>query len=91
VRNLQRFGEQLVFENVLDDGRVELVLTDLFSALLQRGALNGSQVTDSVTITRRKASDAALIFDITVDIASALETIQLRFLDGALSTTLVAA
>jgi hypothetical protein len=91
LRNLQRFGEQLVFENVLDDGRVELVLTDLFSALLQRGALNGNQVTDAVTITRRKTSDAGLIFDIAVDIASALETIQLRFLDGALSTTLVAA
>jgi hypothetical protein len=87
LRNLKRFGEQVVFENVLDDGRVELILTDLFKALLRRGALNGSQVSDAVRITRHK-ENTALIFEIAVDIATALETIRLRFLDGELSASL---
>jgi hypothetical protein len=87
LRNLKRFGEQLVFESVLDDGRVELVLTDLFKALLQRGALNGTQVSDAVQITRR-TENAALIFEIALNIATALETIRLRFLDGELSASL---
>jgi hypothetical protein len=91
LRNLQRFGEQLVFENVLDGGVVELILTDLFAALLQRGALNGRQVSDAVSITRNPDSDAALIYDIRINAAVALETIQLQFLDGALTTTLKAA
>jgi hypothetical protein len=92
LRSLQSFGEQLVFENVLDDGRVELILTDLFTALLKRGALNGRQVTDAVTITRRiAAGDDALEFDIGIDAAVAVETIRLRFLDGELTTTLGAA
>jgi hypothetical protein len=91
LRNLQRFGEQLVFENVLDGGVVELILTDLFAALLQRGALNGRQVSDAVSITRSPDSDAALIYDIRINAAVALETIQLQFLDGALTTTLKAA
>jgi hypothetical protein len=86
LRNLQSFGEQLVFENVLDDGRVELILTDLFDALFQRGALNGRQLSDAVTITRRTVATNAVQFDIAVDIAMAVETIQLNFLDGALTT-----
>ena len=65
LRNLQSFGEQLVFENVLDDGRVELALTSLFATLLKRGALSGRQVTDAVTITRRDAGQSnAVAFDI---------------------------
>ena len=90
LRNLKRFGEQLTFENVLDDGRVELILIDLFKVLLRRGALNGSQVSDAVRITRRR-ENTALTFEIAVDIATALETIQLRFLDGELSASLGAA
>jgi hypothetical protein len=91
VRNLKRFGEQLVFENVLDNGIVELILMDLFSTLQKRGALNGRQVADAVTITRRAAADAAVAFDIAIDAAPAVETIQLRFLDGTLTATLGAA
>jgi hypothetical protein len=91
LRNLRRFGEQLVFENVLDNGIVELILTDLFSTLQKRGALNGRQVADAVTITRRAAADAAVAFDIAIDAALAVETIQLRFLDGTLTATLGAA
>ena len=72
-------------------GVVELILTDLFAALLQRGALNGRQVSDAVSITRSPDSDAALIYDIRINAAVALETIQLQFLDGALTTTLKAA
>jgi hypothetical protein len=87
LRNLKRFGEQVAFENVLDDGRVELILTDLFKALQRRGALNGNRVSDAVRITRRK-ENTALIFEIAVDIATALETIRLRFLDGELSASL---
>jgi hypothetical protein len=91
LRNLRRFGEQLVFENVLDGGLVELILADLFNALLQRGALNGRQVTDAVRIRPRKAVDEAVQFEIEVNTAFALETIQLRFLDGELTTWLGAA
>ncbi len=88
VRNLRRFGEQLVFENVLDNGIVELILMDLFGTLQKRGALNGRQVADAVTITRRAAADTAVAFDIAIDTALAVETIQLRFLDGTLTATL---
>lgn len=88
VRNLQSFGEQLVFENVLDDGRVELILTDLFADLLARGALNGRQVTDAVQITRRNPEEGALEFDIAIAMAVAVETIRLSFVDGELTTTL---
>jgi hypothetical protein len=96
LRNLQSFGERLVFENVLDDGRVELILYDLFAALLKRGALNGVQVTDAVKITAVKTSrttgaGAEWRFDIAVAIALAIERIQLRFVDGELTTTLGAA
>lgn len=92
VRSLQRFGEQLVFDNVLDDGRVELALTDLFAALLKRGALNGRQVSDAVRITRsRPAEGNAVEFDISIAVAALVETIRLRFLDGELTTTLGAA
>ncbi len=88
VRNLRRFGEQLIFENVLDNGIVELILMDLFSTLQKRGALNGRQVADAVTITRRAAADTAVAFDIAIDTTLAVETIQLRFLDGTLTATL---
>jgi len=91
LRNLRRFGEQLVFENVLDNGIVELILTDLFGTLQKRGALNGRQVADAVTITRRTVADTAVAFDIAIDTALAVETIQLRFLDGTLTATLGAA
>jgi hypothetical protein len=92
LRNLQTFGEQLVFENVLDDGRVELALTSLFATLLKRGALNGRQVSDAVTITRRDpGQDSAVEFDIGVAIAVAIETIRLSFLDGQVTATLGAA
>jgi hypothetical protein len=87
LRSLRAFGEQLVFENVLDDGRVELILADLFATLLRRGALNGAQVSDAVTI-RRAAADNAVEFDIWVNAAVALETIRLRFVDGSVTTTL---
>jgi hypothetical protein len=91
VRNLQRFGEQLIFENVADDGTIDLILTDLFDALLKGGALNGRQVADAVTITRRPSSANEIKFDIAVDTALAAETIELRFVDGELTTTLGAA
>jgi hypothetical protein len=88
LRNLQSFGEQLVFENVLDDGRVELALTSLFATLLKRGALSGRQVTDAVTITRRDAGQSnAVAFDIGLAIAVAVETIRLSFMDGTVTTT----
>jgi hypothetical protein len=87
LRNLRRFGEQLVFENVLDNGIVELILMDLFGTLQKRGALNGRQVADAVTITRRAATDTAVAFDIAIDTALAVETIRLRFLDGTLTAT----
>ena len=88
VRNLRHFGEQLVFENILDNGIVELILMDLFDTLQKRGALNGRQVADAVTITRHAAADTAVAFDIAIDTALAVETIQLRFLDGTLTATL---
>lgn len=88
LRALKRYGEQLVFENVLDDGRVELVLADLFATLHKRGALNGRQVSDAVNITRREAAEAAVAFDIGINAAVAVETIRLQFLDGAVTTTL---
>jgi hypothetical protein len=88
LRNLHGFGEQLVFENVLDDGRVELILAELFATLFKRGALNGGQVSDAVTIARRAAADNAVEFDIGVNAAVALETIRLRFVDGRVTTTL---
>jgi hypothetical protein len=89
IRSLQTFGEQLVFENVFDDGRVELVLTSLFAELFKRGALAGGQVSDAVRITRRKLDMRnAYAFDIAVATASAVETIRLQFLDGVLTTTL---
>jgi hypothetical protein len=92
LRQLRSFGEQLVFENVLDDGRVELVLTSLFAALFQRGALAGGQVSDAVRITRRDLGARNTYgFDIAVATALAVETIQLQFLDGTLTTTLAAA
>jgi hypothetical protein len=91
LRNLHRFGEQLVFENVLSGGVVELILTDLFTALLERGALNGRQVSDAVSITRSPDINDALVYDIRINAAVALETIQLQFLDGTLTTTLKAA
>jgi hypothetical protein len=88
VRNLQSFGEQLIFENVASDGTIELILTDLFDALLKGGALNGRQVADAVTIKRRPSRANEVKFDIFVDTALAVETIELRFLDGELTTTL---
>jgi hypothetical protein len=89
LRSLQTFGEQMVFENVLHDGRVELALTSLFATLLKRGALNGRQVTDAVTITRRNtAQTSAIEFDIGIAVSVAIETIRLRFLDGDVTTTL---
>lgn len=89
LRGLQSAGEQLMFENVLDDGRVELALTSLFAALLKRGALNGRQVSDAVTITRRNGGlPNAVAFDIGVAIAAAVETIRLSFLDGTVTATL---
>jgi hypothetical protein len=92
VRSLQSFGEQLVFENVFDDGRVELVLTSLFAELFKRGALAGGQVSDAVRITRREFNMRnAYAFDIAVRTASTVEAIRLQFLDGALTTTLGAA
>lgn len=91
LRNLQSFGEQLVFENVLDGGVAELILTDLFAALLQRGALNGRQVSDAVSITRSPNTNGVLVYDIQINAAVALETIQLQFLDGTLTTALKAA
>ncbi|MBV8105646.1 MAG: hypothetical protein JO223_13670 [Hyphomicrobiales bacterium] len=88
IRNLQSFGEQLVFENVLDDGRVELVLTSLFAELFKRGALAGGQVSDAVRITRRELHvPNAYAFDIAVATVSAVETIRLQFLDGVLTST----
>jgi len=93
IRSLQSFGEQLVFENVFDDGRVELVLTSLFAELFKRGALAGGQVSDAFEVTRRRDLDTrnAYNFDIAVATVVAVETIRLQFLDGALTTTLGAA
>jgi len=76
---------------VLDDGRVELVLTDLFDALLQRGALNGRQLDEAVKITRSNPAPNAVQFDIGVNTAVAVETIALSFLDGSVTATLGAA
>lgn len=92
IRSLKSFGEQLVFENVFDDGRVELVLTSLFAELFKRGALAGGQVSDAVRITRRDLEMRnAYGFDIAVATAVAVETIRLQFIDGTLTTTLGAA
>jgi hypothetical protein len=89
LRNLQTFGEQLVFENVLDDGRVELALTNLFANLLKRGALNGKQVTDAVQITRRNTGQkGAMQFDIAIAFAVAIETLRLTFDDGEVTATI---
>jgi hypothetical protein len=91
VRNLRSFGEQLIFENVVNDGTVEMILTDLFDALLKGGALNGRRVADAVTIKRRSSRANDVTYDITVDTALAVETIELRFVDGELATTFGAA
>ena len=87
LRSLQQFGEQLVFENVLDDGRVELILMDLFDELFSQGALIGQQVTDAVTITRSNPAPNAVEFDIKINAAVALETIQLSFADGTVTSS----
>jgi hypothetical protein len=87
LRSLQALGEQLVFENVLDDGRVELILLDLFDELFSRGALVGQQVTDAVAITRRNPAPNAVEFDIAINAAVALETIRLRFEDGSVTSS----
>jgi hypothetical protein len=91
LRNLESFGEQLVFENVLDDGRVELILSNLFDTLLQRGALSGRQLDEAVTITRSNPAPNAVQFDIGINTAIAVETIALRFLNGSVTATLGAA
>jgi hypothetical protein len=91
LRSLQAFGEQLVFENVLDDGRVELILLDLFDELWSRGALAGQQVTDAVTITRRNPAPNAVEFDIAVNATVALETIRLRFEDRSVTSSFAVA
>ena len=91
LRSLQQFGEQLVFENVLDDGRVELILMDLFDDLFSQGALIGQQVTDAVTITRSNPAPNAVDFDIAINAAVALETIQLSFADGTVTSSYAAA
>jgi hypothetical protein len=92
LRNLRDFGEQLVFENVLQDGRVALALTSLFADLFRRGALDGRQVSDAVRITRRDNGRAGAVeFDISVALTVSVETIRLRFLDGAVTATLDAA
>jgi hypothetical protein len=88
LRNLESFGEQLVFENVLDDGRVELILSDLFDDLLQRGALNGRQLDEAVRITRSNPAPNAVQFDIGINTAVPVETIALSFLDGSVTATL---
>jgi hypothetical protein len=89
LRNLQAFGEQLVFENVLDDGRVELALTSLFATLLKRGALNGKQITDAVQITRRNTGQQGVMqFDIAIAFAAAIETLRLTFDDGEVTASL---
>lgn len=91
LRNLQQFGEQLVFENVLDDGRVELILMDLFDELFSQGALVGQQVTDAVTITRSNPAPNAVEFDIALNAAVALETMRLSFADGTVTSSYAAA
>jgi hypothetical protein len=91
LRSLQEFGEQLVFENVLDDGRVELILTDLFDDLFSQGALIGRQVADAVTITRSNPAPNAVEFDIAVNAVVALETIRLSFADGTVTSSYAAA
>jgi hypothetical protein len=91
LRNLERLGEQLVFENVLNDGRVELILSDLFDALRQRGALNGRQLDEAVTITRSNPAPNAVRFDIGINMSVPVETIALSFLDGSVTATLGAA
>jgi hypothetical protein len=91
LRNLERLGEQLVFESVLNDGRVELILSDLFDALRQRGALNGRQLDEAVTITRSNPAPNAVRFDIGINMSVPVETIALSFLDGSVTATLGAA
>jgi hypothetical protein len=93
VRELRSYGEQLVFENVVDDGRVELVLTSLFAELFKQGALQGGQLSDAVRITRRRdlSKPNAYAFDIQIATAVAVETIRLQFLEGAVTASLGAA
>jgi hypothetical protein len=89
VRNLRVYGEQLVFESVLDDGRVELVLNSLFADLFKRGALTGGQVSDAVQIKRLSLGKPnAVGFQIWVSTALAVESIRLQFLEGTLQTSL---
>jgi hypothetical protein len=91
LRNLGSFGEQLVFENVLDDGRVELMLSDLFDELLKRGALNGRQLDEAVMIRRSNPAPNAVQFDIGINTAVPVETIALSFLDGSVTAAFGAA
>ena len=91
LRNLESLGEQLVFENVLNDGRVELILADLFDELLRRGALNGRQLDEAVTITRSNPAANAVQFDIGINTAVPVETIALSFLDGSVTAAFGAA
>jgi hypothetical protein len=92
VRNLTSFGERLVFENLNDDARVDLVLMGLFQQLFQRGALSGGQVTDAVQIIHRPQQEPnQYVCWIKINAAVAVETIRLQFIDGSLTTTLGAA
>ncbi len=79
TRQLVALGEQLLFDNVYDDGRVELILMDFFDDLQKAGALAGTQVSDAVTITPRSAAANVIAYDILIQTALALETLQLQF------------
>lgn len=84
-RALRRLGEQLVFENALDDARVELALTGFFAQLQRRGALTGRAVDEAVTIVRAHAGEAAVAYAIAYAPSLAIEAMRLSFADGAVS------
>jgi hypothetical protein len=88
MRSLESLGEALVFENQLDDGRVELALTNFFAQLLRLGALDGRQTTDAFRVVSYPQTNGRAQFDIYLAIANAIETIRLQFVDGEVTAAL---
>jgi hypothetical protein len=91
VRELRRFGEQLVFEmGLANDGRVGLALNGFFATLFARGALRGRRLADAVSIQQAAVPDSGIAYEIGFAPAFAVETIRLRFVQTTSGTSVQA-
>lgn len=87
-RQLQQYGEGLVFENDPQDGHVEMVLTGFFAELFRLGALKARRLSDAFTVRRAPSPEGAIAFEIRFSPSFAIDTIVLRLVqdaDGALA------